>query len=187
MQLVHTQDERDKQETLFFQESSFNCLPAHIVGVHFLRARLSKLLFNQIRKELPRLVEDIQSQISSAKLVQNKLGPSRAESHEQRLFLINLSELFQNVCRDAVRGDYDHEFFRDDSNPERRLCANVMNMHFNFAKNMRRNEASWLVEDENIDDDRYRTREEAIKDACILLEKSRGREVRPYNRFSPTI
>jgi hypothetical protein len=50
-------DNRDQQETLFFQESCFNCLPDHTVGINFLRARLSKVLFSQIRTELPRLIQ----------------------------------------------------------------------------------------------------------------------------------
>ena len=172
------QDIRDQQETLFFQESSFNCLPVHTVGITFLRGRLSKVLFNQIRTELPQLVEDIQTQIVAAKILRDKLGPSRSKIEDQRSFLISLSQSFQTICRDAVKGDYDHDFFQSDSNPERRLCANVMNMHFNFAKNMRKNGANWLVEDGNAGSDKYRSREEAIKEACILLKKSRGREVR---------
>lgn len=172
------QDQRDHQETRFFQESNFNCLPFHIVGIQFLRARLSKVLFGQIRKELPRLVEDIENQISSAKILEKRLGPSRTEVQEQRLFLVSLSESFHAICRDAVRGDYDHDFFRNDSNPERRLCANVMNLHFEFATTIRNQGAMWRVEDENVrGDERFRTREEAIKDACRLLKKSRGREV----------
>jgi GTPase SAR1 family protein len=170
-------NERDQEETTFFQESGFSCLPAHTVGITFLRARLSKVLFNQIRTELPRLVEDIQGQISAAKIARDKLGPSRAKIDEQRSFLISLSQLFQTICRDAVRGDYDHEFFEDDSNPERRLCASVMNMHFKFAQNIRRNGAAWLIGDEDTGSDRYRTREAAIKEACTLLKRSRGREV----------
>jgi GTP-binding protein EngB required for normal cell division len=170
------EDSRDEEEAQFFQESSFNCLENDKVGIHFLRKRLSAVLFDQIRKELPRLVEDIQGQISSAKATKDKLGPSRAEFEEQRLFLVSLSQQFQAICRDAIRGDYEHEFFRDDLNPERRLCAMVMNMHFEFAKNMRKSGARWLVNDEIVGD-RYRTREQAIKEACTLLKKSRGREV----------
>jgi hypothetical protein len=87
-----------------------------------------------------------------------------------------------------VRGDYDHEFFQGDSNAERRLCAKVMNMHFGFANNIRKNGASWLIDDENATGDKHRTREEAIKEACILLKRSRGREVCEilslYNCFS---
>ena len=170
---------RDTKETDFFQDSGFNCLPAHTVGIHFLRARLSKVLFTQIRRELPRLVVDVQVQISAAQIIKDKLGPGREDLEKQKEFLITLSQSFQTICRDAVRGDYDHEFFRDDSNPERRLCANVMNMHFNFASNMRQNGASWLVDkyDTDVDINRQRTREDAIKEASKLLKRSRGREV----------
>ncbi|KAH8679503.1 P-loop containing nucleoside triphosphate hydrolase protein [Tricladium varicosporioides] len=171
------EDTRDQQETLFFQESSFNRLPAHTVGINFLRARLSKVLFNQVRQELPRLVEDIQIQITAARIARDKLGPSRSKPEQQREFLISLSQTFQTICRDAVKGDYDHEFFQSDANPERRLCANVMNMHFDFARNIRKNGASWLIDDKNVFDVKYRSRNEAIKEACILLKRSRGREL----------
>ncbi len=172
------QSTRDQEETLFFQESNFTRLPAHKLGITFLRARLSKVLFDHIREELPQLAEDIQIHISAAKTARDKLGPSRKEIEKQRSFLISLSQSFHTICRDAVRGDYDHEFFRSDSNPERRLCATVMNMHFDFARNMRKNGSSWLVDDENATGDKRRTREEAIKEACKLLKGSRGREVR---------
>jgi GTPase SAR1 family protein len=168
---------RDEQEALFFQESSFKCLPPGRVGISFLRSRLSELLFKQIRTELPRLVEDIQSQISAAKFALDKLGKSRTDFEDQRSFLISLSQSFQTLCRDAVRGDYENEFFQADSNPKRRLCATVMNMHFAFAKTMQKNGATWLIEVDHTDDDNYRTREKAIKEACILLKRSRGREV----------
>jgi hypothetical protein len=171
------EDTRDHQETLFFQESGFNRLPAHTIGITFLRARLSKVLFSQIRRELPRLVEDIQIQITAARIARDKLGPSRSKPEQQREFLISLSQTFQTICRDAVKGDYDHEFFQDDVNPERRLCANVMNMHFDFASNIRKNGASWLVDDVDLYGEKYRSRNEAIKEACMLLKRSRGREV----------
>ena len=170
-------DTRDELETLFFQESGFNCLPAHTIGMSFLRSRLSKVLFSQIRQELPRLVEDIQRQISTAQTARDRLGPSRTELEQQRSFLISLSQSFQTICRDAARGDYEHGFFHHDSNSGRRLCATVMNMHFAFARNIRKNGAFWLVDDESADADNCRTREEAIKEACVLLKRSRGREV----------
>ena len=171
------QNTRDQQETAFFQESGFNRLPGHRIGITFLRARLSKVLFSQIRQELPRLVEDIQIQITAARIARDKLGPSRSKTEQQREFLISLSQTFQTICRDAVKGDYDHEFFQDDVNPERRLCANVMNMHFDFASNIRKNGASWLIDDEDLSGEKYRSRNEAIKEACMLLKRSRGREV----------
>jgi len=171
------QNTRDQEEAVFFEQSGFNRLPAHTLGIKFLRARLSKVLFSQVRRELPRLVEDIQIQISATRLARDKLGPSRDKPLEQRKFLISLSQTFQTICRDAVKGDYDQEFFRGDLNPERRLCATVMNMHFEFAKNIRKEGSSWVTGDENIFHARYRSRDEAIKETCLLLKRSRGREL----------
>jgi len=144
---------RDEQENLFFRESSFNVLQSSSVGIEPLRNRLSKVLFNQIRSELPRLVEEIQTNVLEAKAVSEKLGPSRAEIDQQRLFLISLSQSFQSICRDAVRGDYDDKFFHDDTNPGRRLCANIMNMHFQFAEKMREQGAAWIIQDNKVDED----------------------------------
>lgn len=170
-------EDRDQQEVLFFQETIFSRLPTHTVGIKFLRARLSKVLFNQVRTELPRLVHDIQKEILTAKTSRDRFGPDRTELDQQRSFLISLGQSFQTICRDAVRGDYEHEFFQKDSNPERRLCASVMDMHFSFASNIRKTGAKWLVDDEHTGDARYRSREQAIKEACMLLKRTRGREV----------
>lgn len=168
---------RDVKEDLYFKESNFNSLPSYTTGIKPLRSRLSKVLFDQIRTELPRLVDDISSRISSAKAVQTKLGPSRATLDEHRSFLTSLSETFQRICRDAVRGDYEDPFFQVDSNPDRRLCATIMNQHFKFAEDMRSNGAYWTIQDRKIHGLRVQTRQEAIEAACTLLKRSRGREV----------
>jgi GTPase SAR1 family protein len=189
------QGTRDEQETEFFNKNSnFSTLPKNHVGISSLRTRLSSVLFDQIKVELPRLVEDIQSRVRAAKAARDRLGPGRSTIDEQRSFLIELSESFQNICRDAVAGHYDHDFFRGDVDGERRLCANLMNKHFEFAKSLRRKGASWKItreegqdnesssevtddSGEESDDERKRSREEAIEEACKVLRRSRGREV----------
>ena len=136
---------REEQEASYFKNSNFKSLPSHHIGIISLRTRLSKVLFHQIRSELPRLVKDIESRISSSKAIRDKLGCSRATILEQKTFLIELSQSFQSICRAAVRGDYDHTFFRIDENPERRLCANLMNKHFEFAENLRTRGALYKI------------------------------------------
>jgi len=167
---------RDELETTYFRESNFKNLPSHSVGIAALRTRLSKILFNQIRVELPLLVDDIQREVASNEAQLGKIGPSRATEHEQRVFLAELSQSFQIICRDAVRGDYEHTFFQDDESGEKRLCATIMNMHFAFAEELRTDGAKWKITDEAVDE-HCRTREEAINEACMLLKSSRGREV----------
>jgi len=167
---------RDEVETAYFKDSNFKNLPSHSVGITALRARLSKILFNQVRVELPILAEDIQREAASNEVRLAKIGPSRATEQERRIFLAELSQSFQIICRDAVRGDYEHAFFQDDKTGEKRLCATIMNMHFVFAEVLRADGARWKITGK-AGSENCRTREEAIKEACMLLKSSRGREV----------
>ncbi|CZR52698.1 uncharacterized protein PAC_02575 [Phialocephala subalpina] len=178
-------ESRDAQETRYFETSNFSRLPSHNVGIASLRSRLSKVLFDQIRTELPELVEEIRSKVLSTKEVLGKLGPSREKVEQQREFLISLSQTFQTICHDAVRGNYEHEFFRG-TQPERRLCAEIMNKHFQFARIMRDGGATWKIVDGNstevssqrrLAEHSTRTRDQAIEEACALLKRSRGREL----------
>lgn len=169
-------ESRDVQETQYFETSHFNRLPSHTLGIAFLRSRLSKVLFNQIRTELPKLLVEIETKIASTKEIHEKLGPSRAEPEKQREFLISLSQSFQSLCRDAIRGNYEHEFFQG-SEVERRLCATIMNKHFQFATQMQKHGATWNMFEGIGKVSPSRTRPEAIKEACKLLKRSRGREV----------
>lgn len=176
-----TLEMRDAEEKEYFKGSNFKSLLSSTIGITSLRTRLSKVLFDQICLELPKLVEEIEQRISTTRSERDKLGPSRAKLDEQQAFLIRLSQSFQTICQAAVRGDYDHDFFRSDQNAERRLCADLMNKHFEFANNLQKSGSSWNIVGPEIsnesNDPRCKTRKEAIKDACKLLKRSRGREV----------
>src|SRR5450432_3187248 len=102
------------------------------------------------------------------------------------------------ICENAVKGYYDHAFFHSGTEPERRLCANLMNKHFDFAETLQKRGAYCKVVDEeayngdevNGDDEdteeddeddsdkevEKRTRDEAIQLAREKLKISRGRE-----------
>ncbi|KFZ04293.1 hypothetical protein V502_10260 [Pseudogymnoascus sp. VKM F-4520 (FW-2644)] len=173
-----TLETRNSQEKAYFKESNFNSLPPHNVGIESLRTQLSKVLFNQIRLELPRLVDDIEQRILTTRATKDKLGPNRTGINDQHAFLIQLSQTFQTICQAAVRGDYDSDFFQSDELSEKRLCANLMNKHFEFAEKLRKSGSQWIiVEKKSNADARIRTRQEAITDACRLLKRSRGREL----------
>ena len=170
---------RDEQEKSYFEDSNFGHLPSSSIGIDALRTRLSKILFNQIRVELPRLVKDIESKLRSNKSDLDKLGPSRVNEQEQRAYLTELSEEFQIICLDAIKGDYDRPFFQEANDHERRcLCAIVTNLHFNFAEELKVHGARWkIVDGPHQNSERYRTRKYAIDEACKLVKRYRGREV----------
>ncbi|KFY80386.1 hypothetical protein V499_00757 [Pseudogymnoascus sp. VKM F-103] len=187
--LESTLETRNTEEKAFFKGSNFKSLPSQNVGIESLRTQLSKILFNQIRLELPRLVDDIEQRILTARASKDKLGPSRTSIDDQRSFLIQLSQTFQTICQAAVRGDYDNDFFhsdelrekrlfQSDELSEKRLCAILMDKHFGFADNLLKKGCQWTIGERSFDtvgftfDTKRRTREEAIADASAWSSES---------------
>ena len=176
--------DRDSEESLFFEKSNFKSLPPSSVGISSLRHRLSQVLFDQVRSELPKLVEDIRSGIATTRDRLNKLGPSRVTPEEQRAFLIRVSQEFQILSKDAVNGQYSNPFFKDYVPAKTRLCAVIANSHDRFGTSLRESGARWIISESKgrksvrgSSSSKYRTREEAINKIQKLLHISRGREV----------
>lgn len=171
-----TLETRDIQEMSYFRESNFSILPSHAVGNHALRSHLSKAIFQNIQLELPKLISEVENRISARKTALDRPSPSRKTPFEQQLFLIQLSQSFQSICQAAIMGDYSHDFFRLDENADRRLSANLMHKHFEFAEQLQKFGSSWYIVDTVSDDPRSKTRAEVIKDATSRLSKG-DREV----------
>jgi hypothetical protein len=110
---VGDQDQdRNTLEAQLLAESNFQSLYATNLGITHLSQRLSEVLFDQIRAELP-LIEDIETGISSCWHGLEKLGPARETLDDRKNFLVDLSDDFQSLCQDATKGDYKHNFFAD--------------------------------------------------------------------------
>ncbi|KAL8663745.1 MAG: hypothetical protein Q9168_008039 [Polycauliona sp. 1 TL-2023] len=176
--------DRDSEESLFFEKSNFKSLPPSSVGISSLRHRLSQVLFDQVRSELPKLVEDIRSGIATARDGLDKLGPSRVTSEEQRAFLIRVSQEFQILSKGAINGQYSNPFFKDHLPVKRRLCAVIANSHDDFGTSLRENGVRWIISERKgrklgrgSSSSKYRTREEAVDKIQELLRISRGREL----------
>lgn len=173
-------EKRDREEIGYFLTSSFGALPAASRGVSRLRQRLSKVLFNQIRRQLPNLIGDIEQGSASCEAALEKLGPARATIEEQRTLLLDLSEAFQNLCRDAINGPYDDPFFGDvltAAGKEKRLRAVVRNMQMDFSEIIRTRGSQWDIVKEPSSDERCRTRAEVVAEILVLIKHSRGREL----------
>ena len=61
------------------------------MGIGKLRERLSSIFFEQIKAELPTLIQDIEGKISECRSTLAKLGPDRAAFAQQQLFLLKIS------------------------------------------------------------------------------------------------
>lgn len=108
-------DERNASEKLFFIKSNFNTLAKDNVGIDALRLRLSYLLFEHVKSELPRLQKDLEQALQTAQAELRTLGPPRSTPTECRTFLTQLSMDCYDICRSTLNGNYEHPFFKSDA------------------------------------------------------------------------
>ncbi|KAI9824767.1 MAG: hypothetical protein M1832_001595 [Thelocarpon impressellum] len=197
-----TTEARDLAETSFLSQGIWQELPRDLVGIVMLRNRLSKVLLEQIRAELPSLVEEIETNIQGHQQRLKRLGNSRAGLDQQRLFLLRIGQSFQMLVKAAVDGTYGDYFFGDARSFEghsKRLRAVIQNLNLDFAEAMRTRGHRWQII-EGVSTRRASagdetsgivllperiTREDLVTDIRGLLRRSRGREL--PGMFSPSI
>lgn len=138
--------ERNLSEDSFFRRSNFKVLPKEHLGIAALRDRLSSVLFNHVKQELPKLREDLQTALSDSKSQADMLGKSRSTTGDCKDYMISLSLAFYDVCKAAVNGHYQGNYFTQ--NPDtvfsvtspasiRRLRAVVQEMNTTFSDTVR--------------------------------------------------
>ena len=108
-----TLEVRDAEEAKFLSQEPWSRLPKERRGIDGLRKCLSKVLLAQIRRELPNLMNEIHSQISTCRDQLEQLGEPRTTVNQQKSFLVHLSMSYQNLVKAAVGGTYDNPFFDD--------------------------------------------------------------------------
>ncbi|CBF81685.1 putative dynamin GTPase [Aspergillus nidulans FGSC A4] len=102
---------RDEQEKEFFSQGRWTSLPREVLGVDTLRRRLSSVLLEHIRHNLPGLIGDIQQKISDREQRLAKLGSPRSTIQQQRGFLLQISSSFERIAAQALNGMYADPFF----------------------------------------------------------------------------
>lgn len=139
--------ERNMAEVSWFRSSNFKTLPRNHIGIEQLRIRLADLLFQHIKKELPQLRRDLETQLSAAQEQLGLLGEPRSTASDCRAYLVQLSTDVQKICVAAVNGHYEGPHFQCEVNSEfkldskatlRRMRACVQTMNTQFTETMRR-------------------------------------------------
>jgi GTPase SAR1 family protein len=188
---------RNKEESAFFASGVWENLPRSHVGINDLRERLSKLLLNQIANELPSLIADIKAKIEECHNELKKLGTPRATLEEQRSYLFQMSQSFQNLVKAGVDGTYNHTFFENaqsESGYKKRIRAVVQNLNRDFTKDMYLHghlfridghEEEYEEEEDISKNQKIITRTEYIRHIEKLLHRTRGREL--PGTFNPMI
>lgn len=107
--------ERNNSEMEFFRSSVFNTLPQENVGIDTLRMRLSHLLFEHVKNELPHLNTELETALGASKRELALLGTSRSTAEECRTYLAQLSMNCHTICKAGLQGNYDDSYFKCDS------------------------------------------------------------------------
>jgi len=139
-------EQRNFSEITYFRKSNFSTLPKECVGITSLRSRLSQLLFDHVKQELPKLRKDLEEAFTDTKLLLAAMGSPRATPQECKSFLTQLSLDFYEVGKAAVNGHYEGEYFAhntnhsfsvDSSTTIRRLRAVVQSKNGQFSNRLR--------------------------------------------------
>ncbi|PNP50156.1 hypothetical protein THARTR1_09145 [Trichoderma harzianum] len=109
-----------------FRKQPWADLPRDRVGIAALKEQLGLLLVEITKREFPKLIQDVGSQIRECKRELNSLGPSRQDEREQRSFLCSIAEAFQDRARAALTADYNANSGFDED--ELRLITHVVNI-----------------------------------------------------------
>ncbi|MCJ1281197.1 hypothetical protein MMC26_000515 [Xylographa opegraphella] len=138
--------ERNASEGTYFNNSNFKVIPKECVGIEALRVRLSQLLFEHVKRELPKLREDLEEALSVAQSQLGLLGNRRATPEDCRAFMAQLSLDYYETCKAAVNGHYEGEYFNHKTDKTfslkspatiRRLRAAVQYMNTGFSDALR--------------------------------------------------
>ena len=184
-----TSAERDEAEEKFFATGTWASMDPMYVGVKSLRLRLSNVLKDQILRQLPKLLQDVESGISDCRARLDRLGASRSTFEEQRRYLLRASQDFSVLMKAAIDGVYNDPFFgnaRTARGYQKRLRAVVQNILTEFRQDMQRKGETRVI----IETDQMLTRGQISRSAYIrevkdLMSRSRGCEL--PGTFNPLI
>jgi hypothetical protein len=204
--------QRNQAERQFFSRGKYDELPNECKGIETLRTRLSALLHNHLKTELPHLKTELSEKLQATTKDLEHLGVKRSTVLEQRMFLTDIGQKINEILNSAIRGQYEYAFFGpvdmkaavDSLENIRRFRAVVQHLNLGFSESMHRAGHKYAIpsrkgkdigthapeDDKNTNSGALpqpikMTRDEGIDWVHHVLERSRGLEL-PGN-FNPLI
>lgn len=190
-------DERNLSEKIFFSTSNFKSLPKDNLGIDALRVKLSQLLFEHVKNELPRLQADLEAALKSAEDELNLLGKPRSTEVECREFFADMNLKSFELCKAGVSGHYEHDWFKqgkpalkDCDIPIRRIRAIIQWANTKFADEFRRTGHKYEIDlsDPNSvpsKNPKILSKKDALKWVKKVLQRARGTEL--LGTFNPNM
>ena len=124
--------DRDAKEEQFFRTGPWTTIPSRSRGIEPLRRKLSEVLLTHIQKTLPGLIVEIEANLTSRQKELEQLGRPRSTIEDIRAYLVEISDEFQRLSRDAILGRYGDKFFGTLYDNERKLRARLRNLNRAF-------------------------------------------------------
>lgn len=124
-------------ESRFFQSEPWKTVPQHKAGIKALKIRLDKLLVDLARQNFEEVERDITQAIKECQEQLQSLGPEKANTNEQRNYLLKVSTAFQTLTAHAL----DAYYARDDcfvTHEELRLATLIKALEEEFSTTMRK-------------------------------------------------
>lgn len=137
--------DRDSEEQRFFQRGAWASLPPANRGIESLRNKLSKVLLEHIKGNLPGLIREIENSLKAREEELQQLGKPRTTPEEMRSYLVGIAETFQRLALDAVEGRYGDQFFGDLSTVDQKLRARLRQMNRAFDDTMLSKGATYSI------------------------------------------
>lgn len=127
--------QRHRKEKEFFAMEPWSRLDRERVGTPALQRRLQELLVSITRREFPKVQAQIVQQLSTCRKRLEGLVADRESTDQQRQFLLEISQKFQDVTNCALDADYSrHSVFG--SIPELRLATLAVERMERYAKDI---------------------------------------------------
>jgi hypothetical protein len=139
-----TFSERNASERQFFSKGAYLDLPSDCKGIKSLISRLSLLLHNHVKTQLPHLKTELMTKMAHTTKELKQLGVKRNTAPEQRMFLTDIGQKINEILKAGVRGQYEFAFFGpvnmdaavDSMENIRRLRAVVQHLNLHFSDRM---------------------------------------------------
>lgn len=190
-------DERNLFEKMFFSTSNFKELPKENVGIDALRLKLSQLLFEHVKNELPRLQDDLEKALKEHQNELDLLGKPRSTKMECREFFVDLNMQSFELCKAGVNGHYEHDWFKkgktpiqDCDIPIRRIRAIIQWANTKFADDFRLKGHKYEIDvskstSESSTKPGALSKQDALKWVKKVLQRARGTEL--LGTFNPNM
>ncbi|KAJ9130724.1 Interferon-induced GTP-binding protein Mx3 [Pleurostoma richardsiae] len=178
-------EERDRNEKRFFESGPWSAIRRTNRGIESLRRKLSTVLLDHIKANLPGLIRDIEHNLETRRQQLQQLGEPRSTSRELRSYLFDIAERFHNLTDDALEGRYNDQFFGTMDDEDKKLRALIRNLNRAFDAVLRMKGGTHEIEEEDHDQRKSHghNKAEASRDEDGMVDEYLQRFVNLYSSF----